>query len=469
MDSPQDNTNYIPSDEEIKSIRLDIVSRSEELARIDERIYELSAQRDEIQASIDAQKALISHPRRLPADIVREIFIACLPTRRNAVMSTQEAPLLLCRICSAWRTIALSTPRLWASLHVPADFILAKEPRMPAVVQWLQRSGACPISISVCDPTWNWQDQWLPDHGDEGSIAKSTRWAALIKSLGAFSSRWRHTKFKNMSQIGSLASESFEFDGYFSTLAQLNFFDVPACSLGPRHHLVLDLPLVWNRIQHLDLAVGSGLTLSSVIDLLGQCPQLISVHIAPNADDRVGAVASELFLPFLESFILSGYFTLRSLSHFITHVSMPQLRQFEVSSGSGTDETHGFFLSLPETLRSFPCLTRLSVFDAQIWGWANDYFQPSSVTQLLNLLTDTTVCPDLRELVVDCPVFGKGTVDAFIQRRLESHLFRRLEVSFQPYWTSEAKVMSEAEIESYLSQGLEISFILPDPWTGLCR
>ncbi|KAJ7830516.1 hypothetical protein B0H14DRAFT_2201338, partial [Mycena olivaceomarginata] len=123
MESPfshRFNTNYIPSDDEeerIQFIRGDLVSHAQELARIDERIRELAAQREPIKAYIDSHKALISHPRRLPPDIVREIFVACLPTDRNAVMSAQEAPLLLCRICSAWRTIALSTPRLWASLH----------------------------------------------------------------------------------------------------------------------------------------------------------------------------------------------------------------------------------------------------------------------------------------------------------------------------------------------------------------
>ncbi|KAJ7140940.1 hypothetical protein C8R44DRAFT_604248, partial [Mycena epipterygia] len=143
------HTNYVPSEQEIEHIQTDLASRSQELVRIDERIRELSAQRDEIQCYIDSHKALISHPRRLPPDIVREIFVACLPTDRNAVMSAQEAPLILCRICNAWRDIARSTPKLWATLHVPVDFILAKEPRMPAVAEWLQLSGASPVSLSV--------------------------------------------------------------------------------------------------------------------------------------------------------------------------------------------------------------------------------------------------------------------------------------------------------------------------------
>ncbi|KAJ7892808.1 hypothetical protein B0H14DRAFT_2685809, partial [Mycena olivaceomarginata] len=80
---------------------------------------------DQIQAYIGSHKALISHPRRLPVDILREIFVACLPVDRNAVMSAQEAPLLLGRICSTWRSIVLTTPRLWASLHASFEYIVA--------------------------------------------------------------------------------------------------------------------------------------------------------------------------------------------------------------------------------------------------------------------------------------------------------------------------------------------------------
>ncbi|KAJ6455346.1 hypothetical protein DFH09DRAFT_962668, partial [Mycena vulgaris] len=114
---------------------------------IEERIQALSAQRDKIQSYIDTHKALISHPRRLPPDILGEIFVVCLPVDRDA------APLLLCRICSTWRSIALSTPRLRASLQVSLDFILVlqDEQRIAAVFQWLRLSAACPLSLTFID------------------------------------------------------------------------------------------------------------------------------------------------------------------------------------------------------------------------------------------------------------------------------------------------------------------------------
>ncbi|KAJ6594644.1 hypothetical protein B0H19DRAFT_67094 [Mycena capillaripes] len=198
------------------SCQMDLVSCAQELARLDEHIRELSVQQDKIQAYVGSQRLLF--PRHIPADILRESFFACLPnTSRNAVMSAQEAPLVLCRICTAWRTIALSTPRLWASLNVLFAFVTSRESlRMPAVTQWLERSAACPISLSL---TYVWQ--WA---------IESSSAIPLIQSLAVFSGRWRHVEFTDLNSktIGALAKisspmlESFEFRGLISFLDDPN-------------------------------------------------------------------------------------------------------------------------------------------------------------------------------------------------------------------------------------------------------
>ncbi|KAJ7773664.1 hypothetical protein DFH07DRAFT_801428 [Mycena maculata] len=50
----------------------------EELERIDDRIRQLSAQRNRLQGYVDSPKAIISHPRPLPPDLVRDF--RCLPS-----------------------------------------------------------------------------------------------------------------------------------------------------------------------------------------------------------------------------------------------------------------------------------------------------------------------------------------------------------------------------------------------------
>jgi hypothetical protein len=97
------HTNYVPNDAEIECICAHLAPHEAELARLDSLIRELTIQRDRVKAYIEAHRALISHARHLPQDILEEIFLDCLRTHHNAIMSTAEAPLLLSRICSAWR------------------------------------------------------------------------------------------------------------------------------------------------------------------------------------------------------------------------------------------------------------------------------------------------------------------------------------------------------------------------------
>ncbi|KAF8138028.1 hypothetical protein K438DRAFT_1543783, partial [Mycena galopus ATCC 62051] len=113
-------TNYCPLDKEVLEIQALLVEPLSRLQSLDNRIAELQNAIDElakkratVSAYVDAHRALISPIRRFPLDMLQEIFVACLPTHRNCVMSATESPVLLGRICSSWRTISLSTPRLW--------------------------------------------------------------------------------------------------------------------------------------------------------------------------------------------------------------------------------------------------------------------------------------------------------------------------------------------------------------------
>ena len=148
----------------------------EDLLQIEADIELLKEKRNHIQNSIDTCNAILSPLRRLPMDILSEIFYHCMPTDRNPIMSATEAPMLLTRVSSLWRSIAFSSPRIWAKLHIPfpgdptlstcfgalKDEMLATrrqvfakviEHRCQVVKEWLHRSGTCPLSISLHYPT----------------------------------------------------------------------------------------------------------------------------------------------------------------------------------------------------------------------------------------------------------------------------------------------------------------------------
>ncbi|KAJ7767255.1 hypothetical protein B0H16DRAFT_1453584 [Mycena metata] len=152
--------------------------------------------------------------RRLPEDVVAEIFLASLPLDRNAAMSESASPLLLCRVSRGWRTLAFATPQLWASLHVVDRSTSSQRLRLnEAVDRWLSKSGALPLSISVF-----------------GSSDTPTEKSVILETVMRYSSRWSRMRFKLWS------ASSFE------PLAALAAVDLPILET-----IVVDHGILVNR------------------------------------------------------------------------------------------------------------------------------------------------------------------------------------------------------------------------------
>ncbi|KAJ7502657.1 hypothetical protein B0H11DRAFT_1989518 [Mycena galericulata] len=207
MDSPFQSmlyTNTVPSDAEYQRIqdilavsRKEAASVAEEIAR---PLEPLLRKRDELNKFIEAHMSLVAPARRLPPDIVCAIFIASLPSTQNCVMSGQDSPLLLCQICSAWRQLALSTPQLWASLHIVVPLRSRIDDLAEVVTVWLSRSGVVPLSLSVTTKVFN------PADYDP---------APILSSLAAFSRRWKHISINLRTPTD------------FDSLTSLSIHDVP--------------------------------------------------------------------------------------------------------------------------------------------------------------------------------------------------------------------------------------------------
>ncbi|KAF7341228.1 F-box domain-containing protein [Mycena venus] len=216
IDSPFESlihTNAVPSDTDCDRIRAllhraqkqveDLVQKIEE-TRL--QLDDLTRERDNANQYIDAHLALISPTRRLPQDIIRAIFIACMPTTRNAVISPEDPPLLLCQICSAWRQLALSTPQLWASLHIVVPSTPKNHRLTQTVASWLSRSGILPLSISLVIST---------SYSMFGATDIDQDLAKLLSLLAGMANRWQRVR---------MTPPAF---GSFLPLAHLSAADFP--------------------------------------------------------------------------------------------------------------------------------------------------------------------------------------------------------------------------------------------------
>jgi hypothetical protein len=327
---------------------------------------------------------------------------------------------------------------------------------------------------------------------------------------------------EQLAEISTPALESLKFSGSVSSLRNLNI--VKAQSLravalyaNDRNEriveFILEMPLVWSRLTYLTLVcdrygLEEGISLRNIIVLLRRCTQLISFQVSLS-DANIEThpqLSGPILLPYLETFIMTeGYLGPQSLGYLTGHVSMPQLRQFSVEKLTGptslsvialgtgspllqelgsldlpslqddslTDpwsEDLNWLISdfLEGILRSFPSLTRLVV--------SGGYGSSLHLTEFLHLLTpeqnlEAVLCPALQKLVIThCSDLESSTLDAFIQGRIRlAQGFCQLEIldSHAP------DLISDAEIEFYRSQGVDVSFsydghgLILSPWMGL--
>ncbi|KIK33415.1 hypothetical protein CY34DRAFT_711824 [Suillus luteus UH-Slu-Lm8-n1] len=130
---------------------------------------QLVEQKEKIIQSTTFHKGLGSALWRLPTEVLSHIFHYCLPEDDMSPTSNQ-APLLLTRICRPWRDVAVNTPSLWCQLHVEIDLNRAGEEDVMECFDdyweedveaddrvwqqaaffhdsWLTRSRGCPLSL----------------------------------------------------------------------------------------------------------------------------------------------------------------------------------------------------------------------------------------------------------------------------------------------------------------------------------
>ncbi|TDL22672.1 hypothetical protein BD410DRAFT_788510 [Rickenella mellea] len=90
---------------------------------------------------------------KLPVELLVEIFLYCLSTDRFPIPSRAEAPILLGRVCRAWRSVSLNTPQLWAQITLssshPLDIWKSETFHRIGIREWIRRSGNSTLSFEI--------------------------------------------------------------------------------------------------------------------------------------------------------------------------------------------------------------------------------------------------------------------------------------------------------------------------------
>ncbi|KAJ7657322.1 hypothetical protein DFH06DRAFT_1045299 [Mycena polygramma] len=507
------HTNYVPTDAEIEQIRAHLVPHEAELARLESLIQELTEQRDSVTRYIEPHKALISHPRRLPQDVVEQIFLACLPTQHNAVISHAEAPLLLGRICSAWRFIAFAMPRLWASIHISGDFVTSTEERTAALGHWLKRAAQLPLSISV---TYNEDGNHYYDGVTEHLVPFSMYWKTLHISnmqaddflqlaevnapLLADIHITLQSNFMRQDAVQVLASNLFK-----GTNSRKVSITAPAVA-----NFVPATPFVWDHLTHLTLLRYNSpfwsppvLHFGSAHRLLKGCTHLISLNFCLDSSEGSSGPLTELLLtPYLESLTIIDYASepddFHALGCLLDWLVMPRLDQFHltnIESGIAVPNSDTVFIerffqrsslisdlhlnlsnftsaSLLHVLHLLPGLKKL-----RLGPWYSTYHAQElerNATKLLAALTPGVLtespCTALQELITESEELGEDIWANFLHAHLDYGTnLRRFELRFE-YGPPEII----PDVKPFLDRGLEVCLcyhavyeVQYTPWEGI--
>ncbi|KAJ6471821.1 hypothetical protein C8R47DRAFT_744125 [Mycena vitilis] len=353
------HTNFVPSEEECSRIRELVAPKTQELEetaveidRLQASLDQMLLKREQLEEFVDSHLALVSGARRLPHDILSAIFVACLPDAQYASMNSADPPLLLCHLCSAWRKLALSSPRLWTSLTIRESYRTYPYPAhrvcSEGVKSWLARSGSLPLSISSSSAT-----------------------DPVLKSLLACAPRWEHMRFRQVSLtsvealkqlspedtplLKSAAIEVIPGMGT-SALSCIGAFNIRRLSLSGSCFGLQNLVPPLN-LSHISLYKISS---DQALDVLRRCPMLEACTLQTHDEGLPTNLRNSIQLERVQRFCFINEYGGTPIP--FRHILLPNLRSLEYS---GTDRLPTNFEALasvctPETLTDLRISPKIS-------------------------------------------------------------------------------------------------------------
>ncbi|KAF8350373.1 hypothetical protein F5887DRAFT_1278607 [Amanita rubescens] len=223
-----------------------------------------------------AALAFKSPIRSVPLEVLAEIFILALhidwvevhpsnylePSKGESRRRTLN-PFVLCAVCSSWRSLAFSFPKLWRNVvvHIPLGMGEDRAKSKAAdLVQWIKRSRSMPLTLYIfCDVS-------VPLDGTGPG-------APIVSVFTDYATRWEvmyHQPTANHWTSPPPDSVLFSLDGWHS-LRRL-------CSVGLHYRLSGNETIPWAQLTHLQIIAA--LTPSQATIILKECSKLVQLSIA---------------------------------------------------------------------------------------------------------------------------------------------------------------------------------------------
>ncbi|KAF7320760.1 F-box domain-containing protein [Mycena chlorophos] len=451
-------TNLPPLAAQASELRRILHAKIEDTARLEEEhttavaaVADLNARLALAKRDILALQGTLSPLRQLPTEVMAEIFtIFVRQEQKISTWSTSSEPMILSRVCSRWRTIALSTPRLWTKLL----FTLTPSNhwrRFVAMEELFQRSRSFQVDLVLTENT--------PLHRAHLSvlseILRSPHFVDRVHSLETRLDRAHFLQAAGVAQPGSVplvlptlntlhivaSNEKFELHDCFPAFGELPglrdlTISLPPLSPPPKHGFIGSFPdFPWSKMTSLrwELSLDARtihwlLAQMSCVERVAfsfirvynpspaQGPQPLPAQvIVPNLTDLTIHAASSIRYPLLQALVLP------KLKVFSVRGIKSPSRQTPFDILSDLQQRSGFSLTrltlcgslemqfVPAFLALLPALTELHIKRQD-----SGVYAALSQREALNPTSDTPLLvPNLKNLRVSMRNDGGRRAEAF--------------------------------------------------------
>ncbi|KAF8180590.1 hypothetical protein BJ912DRAFT_980840 [Pholiota molesta] len=359
--------------------------------------------------------------------------------------------MLLCRICSCWRTVALGTPSLWLHLaHLMRSYGVERQPRswkvrqkdLDFMIWWKRNQGAMApflllyTILSGPNPS---RDPPLAEGGMD-FVLQYMRSAQFLRVTPFFWEKFHdkcaggdHIVFPHLHTIVADKSNDIQFyraqvligrvstpTSSSSALRRLYMngyhFKLPVDAVAPSH---------WSKLTHLSMH-DITISVPSWFSFIRAFPDLQWASISLGFNDEYAIKdykepPSEFTLPRLSTFLLtcckhcSDYVAL-PFALLFTGLSLPALQTLSLTSLVGSWEDHHTMAELYTVLRSTPAVTTLALRGCD-HGFLSLH-KPNYPT-ILSAIGDVEpiwrYAPHLTHLLLTLPYVDNQTLDTFVR------------------------------------------------------
>ncbi|KZV83159.1 hypothetical protein EXIGLDRAFT_626069, partial [Exidia glandulosa HHB12029] len=102
----------LPTAKELASTRARIAAQRVEIEGLEAQAARLREKANAVRHEMAANEAYIAPIRRLPFDVLAQIFVLCA----TALGASPQVLRTLSSVCRKWRDVTLATPRAWSKV-----------------------------------------------------------------------------------------------------------------------------------------------------------------------------------------------------------------------------------------------------------------------------------------------------------------------------------------------------------------